>query len=183
MQIRRVIIIHATSLFFFLLFRQSPVGSLSYGGMPAGGVLIGGSPYSTSVRDHPTAASVPAYSMWGSDSSQLYRPGSKDSKDKKQVCSTLLITTATLVVTAILAIAAVAAYLGGETTKFNTAGIKLIMPFLFSFLLSSTGYIAAPAVMTNHSDGDKCKSRFLCTKLEGDPSMPSSLRFTRTRSL
>ena len=54
--------------------------------------------------------------MWGSDSSQLYRPGSgsKDQNEKKQVCSTLLITTATLIVLAILALAAVAAYLGGN---------------------------------------------------------------------
>lgn len=108
--------------------KQSPVGSMSYGVMP-GGVYISGSPYSTSVIDHPATGSVPAYSMWGSDSSQLYRPGSggKDVSEKKQVCSTLLITTAALVVMAVLAIAAVAAYLGG----MNRALFGLACWFLF----------------------------------------------------
>jgi hypothetical protein len=108
-----ILVIH---VIIVVLPKQSPVGSLSYGaGMP-GGVYVSGSPYSTSVRDQPVSGSIPAYSMWGSDSSQLYRPGSggKDPKDKKQVCSTLLITTATLVVLAVLGIAAVAAYLGGN---------------------------------------------------------------------
>jgi hypothetical protein len=96
-----------------------------------GGVYISGSPYSTSVRDQPASGSIPAYSMWGSDSSQLYRTGSggKDQKDKKQVCSTLLITTAALVVMAVLAIAAVAAYLGG---KYSIALSCLHFYFIYS---------------------------------------------------
>lgn len=101
---------------------QSPVGSLHYGGQ-APGVYIGGSPYSTTLREHPlTTSSIPAYSMWGSDSSQLYRASvgsSKAGKEKKQVCSTLLMTTAALVVMSILAIAAVAAYLGGKFIDFQ----------------------------------------------------------------
>lgn len=100
---------------------------MSYtGGPPGGAFYVGGSPYSTSLRDHPLpTGSIPAYSMWGSDSSQLYRPGSgdvKDKKDRKQVCSTLLITTATLIVMAVLAIAAVAAYLGGM--HFSLYGLE-----------------------------------------------------------
>ena len=110
------------------------MGSLSYGGMP-GGMYISGSPYSTSVRDQPASGSIPAYSMWGSDSSQLYRPGSggKDKKDKKPVCSTLLITTAALVVMAVLAIAAVAAYLGGKLLDCIVLFVYLchVFPCLF----------------------------------------------------
>lgn len=113
----------------------SPVGSMSYGVMP-GGVYISGSPYSTSVIDHPATGSVPAYSMWGSDSSQLYRPGSggKDVSEKKQVCSTLLITTAALVVMAVLAIAAVAAYLGVMTN--HSDGDKYEIEFDCSLRIS-----------------------------------------------
>ena len=91
---------------------------------------MGGSPYSTSLRDQGIAMPAPAaaYSAgfgWaGSDSSQqLYRNsslGSKD-KDKKRVCSVLLIATSTLVVMAVLAIAATAAYLGGEFHEHRLA--------------------------------------------------------------
>ena len=68
------------------------------------------------------AASVAAYSVWGSDSSQqLYRGQNSNldgrKRDKKQVCSGLLIATSTLVFLAVLAIAAVAAYLGGKSAR------------------------------------------------------------------
>lgn len=143
------------------------------------GALMGGSPYSTSLRDHPMSpGSIPAYSVWGSDSSQLYRSGSGDSKgqkDTKQACSTLLITTATLIVMAVLAIAAVAAYLGGKALLSN--GIEyLINHFLnirkhnlfYYFVLFNnsltlmfvTNWFSSAVcdtVMTNHSDADKCK--------------------------
>jgi len=135
---------------FTALPPASPAESLSYGS-PGGAFYLGGSPYSTSLRDQGMAMPAPAaaYSAgfgWaGSDSSQqLYRNsslGSKD-KDKKRVCSVLLIATSTLVVMAVLAIAATAAYLG---------------------------------VMTNHSDGDKYEIQFDSSLrvIEGDQFNPA----------
>ena len=111
--------------------------------------MIGGSPYSTSLRDQPITNSVPAYSVWGSDSSQLYRPSSsgKLKKGDKQVCSSLLLITASLVVMAVLGIAALAAYLGGKVIMHNGAvPNQIFINCLYSLI-----------VMTNHSDSDKCR--------------------------
>lgn len=114
---------------------QSPAESVLMDSPNGAPFYLGGSPYSTAMR--PDADPAPSAVLGGvgvgygaglmgwsgsSDSSQqLYRHssaslgGSSREKDKKQVCSALLITTAALVVMAVLAIAAVAAYLGGRS--------------------------------------------------------------------
>jgi len=92
---------------------QSPIGSLPYGGLQAPS-YVSGSPYSISLPDQPMSNSVPAYSIWGSDSSQLYRSSPIKKNKQRQACSTVLIATVASVACTVLAIAAIAAYLGGK---------------------------------------------------------------------